>query len=622
MRNHDKITIEKAVIRFAGDSGDGIQLIGSEFTNTTAQSKNDLGTFPDFPAEIRAPQGTVAGVSGFQIQFGSNEIHTPGDECDCLVVFNAAALKKNLSFLKKGGYIFVNEDGFDAKNLRLAKIQEDENPLNSIELDDYKLVKLPISKIVKEVLKDSGLGTKDVERSKNMFVLGLLYWLYNRDLSSSEDFIKRKFIKNDLLLDANLKSLNEGFNYGETIELIQATYNILPAKLKEGVYRNITGNTATAYGLIAASKKAGLKLFYGTYPITPASEILHELSKHKHFDVLTFQAEDEIAAISSAIGASYAGNLGITASSGPGIDLKAEAMGLALMLEIPLVIINVQRAGPSTGMPTKTEQADLLLAFFGRHGESPLPIIAAQSPVDCFYAAFEACQISIEHNTPVILLSDGYIANGSEPWNIPNADDLPFINAPFAEESDLVEGKFLPYKRDENLVRKWAIPGTKGFENRIGGIEKEDITGNISYESLNHQKMTDIRANKVQNINKRLPELKIENGPNIGKLLILGWGGTFGTLKTACMELNNEDIECSFAHLRYLNPFPKNLEAVLNNFEYILIPEINSGQLSFIVKSMYGKNRNILQYNKIQGLPFKVVEIKNEIINILNGNRN
>jgi 2-oxoglutarate ferredoxin oxidoreductase subunit alpha len=611
----NKIQLDKAVIRFAGDSGDGIQLIGSEFTNTTALAMNDLGTFPDFPAEIRAPVGTVAGVSGFQIQFSSDKIYSSGDLCDTLVVMNAAALKKNLTFLKKGGVIIANEDGFDSKNLRLAKIEEENNPLKNDELSNYQVYVVPITNIVKEALKDQGLGTKEAERSKNMFVLGLLYWMYNRKIGFTTQFIERKFSKYPDIAKANINTLLAGYNYGETAEIFHTTYEIGQATFQKGTYRNITGNVATAYGLIAAAQKAELPLYYGTYPITPASDILHELAKHKSFGVMTFQAEDEISAVTSAIGASYAGAIGVTASSGPGIDLKSEAMGLAMMLELPMVVIDVQRAGPSTGMPTKTEQADLLLAMYGRHGESPMPIIAAQSPTDAFMAVYEAMKISIEWMTPVFFLSDGYIANGSEPWNIPHVDDLPSISKHYATDYQLRESKYMPYQRDARLVRTWALPGVKGFENRIGGIEKEDVTGNISYEAKNHEKMTQIRAQKVENIAQYISPLKIETGKESGKVLVLGWGGTFGILKTAVTELINEGFDVSQAHLRWLNPFPANIKEVMDSFEYVIVPEINTGQLSLLLRAKYLKD--IIKYNKVQGLPFNVQEIKDKVMEVI-----
>ncbi len=615
MIKKERSSIDDVVIRLAGDSGDGIQLIGSEFTIATALAQNDIGTFPDFPAEIRAPAGTLAGVSGFQIHFGSHDIYTPGDYSDVLIVMNAAALKKNLSNLKKNGIIIANEDGFDAKNLRLANIADHENPLKNQSLDGYKLYIIPITKLVKEALKNSGLGTKEIDRSKNMFVLGLICWMYDRSLNSSIEELKRKFANKPEILSANLNVLQAGFNYGETAEIIEEKYTVAPAPMEAGTYRGITGNTATALGLVAASVKSKLQLFYGTYPITPASDILHELSKHKNFGVITYQAEDEIAAISSAIGASYGGLMGVTASSGPGIDLKSEALGLAIMLELPLVIINVQRAGPSTGMPTKTEQADLLLSFFGRHGEAPMPILAANSPADCFDTIYEAARIALEYMTPVYFLSDAYIANGSEPWKFPNSNNLKGFNLNIATEKDITENKFYPYLRNENLVRKWALPGTPGLENRIGGIEKEDITGNISYDPNNHEKMVHIRANKVEKIASSIPLQQLDSGPAQGKILILGWGSTYGIIKTACLELAKENIIVSHAHLKYLNPFPSNFGEILEGFETVLIPEMNMGQLSLLIKNKYLKP--VVGLNKIKGLPFSTHEIVDKVKSLL-----
>ncbi len=615
MTTKERINIDDVVIRFAGDSGDGIQLIGTEFTNATALSQNDLGTFPDFPAEIRAPAGTLAGVSGYQIHFGSNEIHTPGDLCDVLVVMNAAALKKNLSNLKKPGIIIANEDGFDAKNLRLAGIADEENPIKNNSLDGYKVYIIPITKITRESLKASGLGTKEMDRSKNMFILGLICWMYQRPLAPSIEETKRRFAKNPAVLEANLKVLNAGFNYGETAEIIEEKFKVAPAKMKPGVYRGITGNAATALGLVAASVKSGLPLFYGSYPITPASDILHELAKQKNFGVITFQAEDEIAAISSAIGASYGGSLGVTASSGPGIDLKSEAMGLAVMLELPLVIINVQRAGPSTGMPTKTEQADLLLSFYGRHGEAPMPILAANSPTDCFDTIYEAARLAVEFMTPVTFLSDGYIANGAEPWRFPQTADLKGFKINLATSKDISDNKYYPYMRDERLVRTWALPGTPGLENRIGGIEKEDITGNISYDPKNHEKMVHIRAQKIANIADFIPLQALDSGPEKGKVLILGWGSTYGTIKTACQELKKEGIEVSHAHLKYMNPMPKNLGEILSSFDKVLIPEMNMGQLLMLIRAKF--MIPAIGYSKVRGLPFSTHDIVDKVKEIL-----
>lgn len=615
--------IKKAVvILFAGDSGDGIQLTGSQFTTTAALYGNDISTFPNFPAEIRAPQGTIAGVSGFQLHFGSVEIFTAGDACDVLVVMNAAALKANIKQLKLGGIIIANTDGFDLKNLKLAKYPDGVNPLKDGSLDKYKVYEIDVTKITRTALADSGLGTKEMDRSKNMFVLGYIYWMYNRSLGNSIEFLKLKFKKRPDLIDANVKVLKAGFNYGDTVETPMHRYEVKPAPVEKGTYRSIMGNQAAALGLIAASQKAGLTLYYGTYPITPASDILHELSKHKNFGVKTFQAEDEIAAITSSIGASFGGSLGVTASSGPGIALKGEAIGLALMLEIPLVIINVQRGGPSTGLPTKTEQSDLLQAMYGRNGESPVPIVASYTPSDCFYGAYEACRLAIEFMTPVFFLSDGYIANGSEPWKFPTAAELPELKVAFAK-NELKEGEhFLPYKRNEKLARQWAIPGTKGLEHRVGGIEKENETGNISYDPENHELMVKIRQAKVDKIADYIPLQTIDNG-NLpagqagekGKLLILGWGSTYGSIKTAVREAIAEGHDVAHAHVKYLNPFPKNLGEILKSYDKVLIPELNNGQLIKIIRDKYFIDAKGL--NKIQGMPFTSEELLVKIKSLL-----
>lgn len=603
------------VILFAGDSGDGIQLTGSQFTATSALYGNDISTFPNFPAEIRAPQGTTAGVSGFQVHFGSVEIFTAGDICDVLVVMNAAALKANLNQLKAGGIIIANVDGFDAKNLKLAKYPLDVNPIRDGSLAKYDVHEIDVTKITRTALSDSGLGTKEMDRSKNMFVLGYIYWMYNRSLDNTIEFLKLKFKKRPELIDANINVLKAGYNYGDTIETPMNRFEVKPAPVAKGVYRSITGNQAAALGLIAAAQKSGLTLFYGTYPITPASDILHELSKHKNFDVKTFQAEDEIAAITSAIGASFGGALGVTASSGPGIALKGEAIGLALMLELPLVILNVQRGGPSTGLPTKTEQADLLQALYGRNGESPVPVVAAYSPSDCFDTTFEACRLALEFMTPVFFLSDGYIANGSEPWKFPKAKDLPDLTVPFAKNI-LKEGeKFLPYKRNAKLAREWAIPGTKGLEHRVGGIEKENETGNISYDPQNHEFMVKIRQAKVDKIADYIPLQTIDNGNTKGKLLILGWGSTYGSIKTAVKLAIAEGYDVSHAHIKYLNPLPKNLGDILKSFDSVLIPEINNGQLIKVIRDKYLIDAKGL--NKIQGMPFTSAEINDKIIEML-----
>lgn len=605
-----EISASEVTILFAGDSGDGIQLTGSQFTNTTALFGNDLSTFPNFPAEIRAPQGTLAGVSGFQLKFGSDEIHTPGDSCDMLVVMNAAALKANLKQLKKGGVIIANTDGFDPKNLRLAKYPDGINPLEDGSLEQFKVLTLDVTKITRNTLEGSGLSTKEVDRTKNMFVLGYIYWIYNRKMDTTIQFIEQKFKKNLAVVEANIKALKAGYNYGETSETFMMRYNVRPAKIAPGVYRNINGNPATAIGLIAAAKKSGLSLFYASYPITPASDILHDLSRHKNFGVKTFQAEDEIAAICAAIGASFGGSLAVTASSGPGIALKTEAIGLALMLEVPLVIINVQRGGPSTGLPTKTEQADLLQAVYGRNGEAPVPVISAISPSDCFITAFEACKIAIEHSTPVFMLTDGYIANGAEPWKFPSFDDLKDIEVSFATASENGE-KYLPYKRDEKLARKLALPGTPGLEHRIGGLEKEHETGNISYDPDNHEFMVKLRAEKVARIADYLPPQTIDNGPEKGHVLVLGWGSTYGAIKTAIKMSLAEGHPVAHAQVRYLNPFPKNLGELISNYQHVLVPEMNNGQLVRLIRDQYGIDAKGL--NKIKGIPFTADEIYQSI---------
>lgn len=603
------------VILFAGDSGDGIQLTGSQFTATAALYGNDISTFPNFPAEIRAPQGTIAGVSGFQLHFGSVEIFTAGDTCDVLVVMNAAALKANQKQLKEGGIIIANTDGFDPKNLKLAKYPDGVNPLRDGSLGKYKLYEIDVTKITRAALADSGLGTKEMDRSKNMFVLGFIYWMYNRSLDNSIEFLKEQFKKRPELIDANIKVLKAGFNYGDTVEVSMNRFEVKPAPVAKGTYRSIMGNQAAAMGLIAAAHKSGLTLFYGTYPITPASDILHELSKHKNFGVKTFQAEDEIAAITSAIGASFGGSLAVTASSGPGIALKGEAIGLALMLEIPLVIVNVQRGGPSTGLPTKTEQADLLQALYGRNGEAPVPVIASYTPSDCFYGAYEACRLAIEFMSPVFFLSDGYIANGSEPWKFPSAAELPELKVTFAKNELKEAETFLPYRRNEKLARPWAIPGTKGLEHRVGGIEKENETGNISYDPENHELMVKLRQAKVDKIADYIPLQSIDNGKEKGKLLILGWGSTYGSIKTAVREAIAEGYDVSHAHVKYMNPFPKNLGDVLKNYEKVLIPEMNNGQLIKVIRDKFLIDAKGL--NKIKGMPFSSEEIRVKIKDML-----
>lgn len=607
----NETVLESVVIRFAGDSGDGMQLTGTQFTNSTALYGNDLATFPDYPAEIRAPQGTLAGVSGFQIHFGSTRIHTPGDMCDVLVVMNVAALKVNIKNLKKGGVIIANTDGFDSKNLRLAGVSEDKNPINDGSLSEYDLKLIDVTKITRAALADSGMGIKEIDRCKNMFVLGLIYWMYNRPLDNTIAFLQNQFKKKEAVMNANIKVLNAGWNYGETTEMFANRYKVAPAKKAPGKYRGIMGNQAAAYGLIAASVKSGLPLFYGTYPITPASDILHELSKYKNFGVKTYQAEDEIAGICASIGAAFGGQLAITGSSGPGIALKTEAIGLATMLEMPLVIVNVQRAGPSTGLPTKTEQADLMQAVFGRNGECPIVVLAAESPSDCFTMAFEACRLALGHMIPVMLLTDGYIANGAEPWKFPTQSELPEIPVKFAAPRNAEDGKFMPYERDEKLSRPWAVPGTKGLEHRIGGIEKQNITGNISYEPANHEFMIKLRQEKVDRIADYIPEQKITVGDETGDILILGWGGTSGALQTATEILRQEGLKVSHAQLRYIHPFPKNLGDLMKGFKKVVVPELNNGQLVRMIRDTYFIDA--IPYNKIQGLPF----MSNEIVHTI-----
>lgn len=608
--------LEEVVIKFAGDSGDGMQLTGTQFTNNTALAGSDLSTFPDFPAEIRAPLGTLPGVSGFQLRFSSSEIFTPGDSCDVLVVMNAAALKVNLSGLKKGGMIIANTDGFDSKNLRLANYPDGTNPIEDEgALQDYHLYKIDITKLTREALKDIQMGVKEKDRAKNMFVLGFLYWLYNRDMENTVTFLREKFGKKEDILQSNLRALQAGYNYGDTIEAFTTRYKVGKAKLPAGKYRGITGNAALSYGLIAAGQMAKLPIFLSTYPITPASDILHELARHKNFGVRTFQAEDEIAGITAAIGASYGGSLGVTSSSGPGIALKAEAMGLAVMLEIPLLIINIQRGGPSTGLPTKTEQSDLLQAYYGRNGECPMPIVSASTPSDCFDAAYEAVRISVQHMTPVLLLSDGYIANGAEPWKFPQTADLKPIEVKFKTEMEPGEEQFHPYRRDEKLVRAWAVPGTAGLEHRIGGLEKEDITGNVSYDAENHQHMVKIREAKIDMIADYIPEQTLDSGPEKGDVLILGWGSTYGAIKSACRELQANGKSVAHAHLRYVRPFPKNLGEIVANYKHVLIPEINNGQLIKIIRDKFLVDAK--GYNKIKGIPITRAELVEEVTKLL-----
>lgn len=611
---------DSVVVRFSGDSGDGMQLTGMQFTDTSALLGQDISTFPEYPAEIRAPAGTVAGVSGFQVHFGSKEIYTPGDYYDVLVVMNAAALKVDLPKLKKGGVIIANTSGFDSRNMKLAAYPDGaQNPLEDGSLSEYQLFKVDISKFTKEALKDSGLNMKEIERCKNMFVLGLLFWMFDKSLDFTIRSLNEKFGKKPEILNANITALKSGWNYGDNTEVFTTRYKTTAAKLPAGIYRNISGNQALAIGIIAAAEKAGLHVFLGSYPITPASDVLHELSKYKANGVMTFQAEDEIAAICAAIGASYAGSLGVTTTSGPGMALKGEAISLATMLEMPLLICDIQRGGPSTGLPTKTEQADLLMAMHGRHGEAPLPIVAAKSPADCFDAVYEAIRISIEHMVPVIFLSDGYIANGSEPWKFPTEDQLTPVNFKFTTETNNPSGKFLPYKRDERGVRPWVKPGTKGLMHRIGGLEKQEDTGNVSYDSKNHERMVALRAEKVAKIADYIPDLVLDSGPEKGKVLVLGWGSTYGAIKTALIDLHAQGHnDIAHLHLRHMNPFPKNFETILRNYEQVLVPEMNSGQLRQLVRANY--LIPAVGLNKIQGLPFTTDEIKNKVVELYSRN--
>jgi 2-oxoglutarate/2-oxoacid ferredoxin oxidoreductase subunit alpha len=602
-------SVSGITVRLAGDSGDGMQLLGTQLTNTSALLGNDVATFPDFPAEIRAPRGTRAGVSGFQVQFASHEVHTPGDTLDALVAMNPAALVTNLNDLVKGGLLIVNEDSFEDKDLKLAKLKT--NPLEEPAMENYRLIKVPMTRLTKEAVQEFGMSVKEADRSKNFFAMGLVYWLYGRDMDATLRFIHGKFGGgNPTVAAANEKALRTGWAFGETIEGIGHSYKIEAAKLKPGTYRNIMGNQALAWGLMTAAQRSGKELFYATYPITPASDILHELAKYKNYSVCTFQAEDEIAAMCSAIGSAYGGQMAVTTSSGPGIALKAEGMGLALMLELPMLVIDVQRGGPSTGLPTKTEQADLLQVMFGRNGESPLPVLAAQSPADCFEIVQEAWMLATKLMLPVIVLSDGYIANGAEPWAIPNVAELSPIEIKHPQGSNNPDGAFRPYQRDELLARPWAIPGTPGLMHRVGGIEKEDGTGNISYDPENHQKMVNIRAQKVANAAKLLPPQKVI-GPQSGELLVLSWGGTYGACLTATQQAQAEGRSVALAHIRYMNPFPSNLGEIISRYEKVLIPELNMGQLRMLIRNRYLVDA--IGFNKVKGKPFAVSELTEKI---------
>ncbi len=601
--------IDKAVIRFCGDSGDGMQITGSQFTNTVALYGNDLATFPDYPAEIRAPAGTLPGVSGFQVHFSSSAVYTPGDAVDALIAMNPAALKMNLPDLRKNGILIVNLDDFKETDLRKAQITQ--NPLEDHSLDGYRLFAVELTRLTRAALKELGLDAKTVDRCKNFFALGMCYWLYNRPMDSTVRWLEDKFKSKPQLVQANKLALQGGYSYCEATEAFQISYEIPPAKLEPGLYRNISGNTALALGFVAASQKAGIPLFLGSYPITPASDILHELSMYKDFGVITFQAEDEIAAITSAIGAAYAGALGITTTSGPGMALKTEALGLAVAVELPLVVCDIQRGGPSTGLPTKTEQADLLQALFGRNSEAPIPVLAPSTPGDCFWIALEASRIAVQHMLPVIILSDGYLANGAEPWKIPKSAELPEFKVKF--ETNPVD--FHPYRRNpETLARPWAIPGTPGLEHRIGGIEKQDVTGNINYEPLNHEHMVRLRAEKVELIANDIPEAVVE-GDQSGDLLIVAWGSTRGPITAAVNAQRASGKRIGHVHLRYLNPFPRNLGDILKRFKQVLVPEMNMGQLLMVLRAKFLVDAQ--GYNKIQGKPFKETEIEQKIEEML-----
>ena len=602
--------VSSVTVMFAGDSGDGMQLTGTQFSDTTAFFGNDLNTLPDYPAEIRAPAGTLYGVSGFQLHFSSNDIHTPGDNPDLLVAMNPAALKVNLKNLKNHGTIIANSDAFVAKNLKRAKY--DSNPLEDDTLSGYRVHSIPITTLTTEALKDTDLSPKEKNRSKNFFALGIMYWLFGRPLEPTLDWIQDKFKKNKSLVEGNSKALKSGYYFGDQTHIFAARYLVEKAKLPKGTYRSVSGNEATAMGFVAASLLSGLPLYLGSYPITPASEILHFLSGYKNFGVKTFQAEDEISGITSAIGAAYGGSLAITTTSGPGLALKTEAIGLAVMTELPLVVVNVQRGGPSTGLPTKTEQADLLQAVYGRNGEAPVAVLAAANPTDCFNMAIEASKLALKYMMPVILLTDGYIANGTEPWRIPKVDELEKIEVKFRTDP---EG-FEPYLRDENLARPWAVPGTPGLEHRIGGLEKANITGNVSHDPDNHDFMCKLRAEKIERMQKDIPDLKID-GDTEGELLVIGWGGTSGTITDAVNTARREGLTVSRAHLNYLNPFPKNLSEVLSKFDKVLIPEINLGQLATLIRTKFLKE--VIQFNRMKGLPFKTFEIKEKISEILGG---
>ncbi|MCC6742496.1 MAG: 2-oxoacid:acceptor oxidoreductase subunit alpha [Acidobacteria bacterium] len=603
--------LDTVTIRFAGDSGDGMQLTGTQFTNTSAVLGNDISTLPDFPAEIRAPAGSLPGVSGFQLNFSSRDVRTPGDEPDVLVAMNPAALKVNLSDLVDGGMIIVNTDAFTPNNLRKASY--DTNPLEDGSLAGYRVFQVPVTSLTGRALDEHGLGKKQVDRSKNFFALGLMYWLFDRPLDQTLGWIHEKFGKTPEVAQGNEAALRAGYNYGDTVELFHTHYRVRKAELAPGKYRKITGNEATAIGFVAAAELAGRPLFYGSYPITPASEILHELSRHKNFGVKSFQAEDEIAAVCAAIGASFTGHIGLTGTSGPGVALKSEAIGLAVATELPLIIVNVQRGGPSTGLPTKTEQADLLQSVFGRNGECPVAVVAPATPGECFTMAIEAVRIAVNYMTPVFYLSDGYLANGAEPWRLPELSELPPISVTFATDAE----KYRPFGRNpETLARPWAIPGTPGLEHRIGGIEKQDISGNVSYDPANHEHMVRLRAEKIERIANGLPPTEIFGDP-AGKVLVVGWGSTYGSITSAVERLRSQGKSVSSVHLRHLSPLPGDLGEILSRFERVLVPEMNLGQLALLIRARY--LADAVPFSKVQGRPFKISEIVGRVDQMLEG---
>ena len=605
-------SLSEVTVLFAGDSGDGMQLTGGQFTLATARARNDLATLPDFPAEIRAPAGTTYGVSGFQLHFGATEISTPGDEVDLLVAMNPAALKVNLGRVREGGAVLVNLNAFEDRGLELAGYTS--NPLDDGTLTGYEVFPVELTRLTREALSDSGLATQQVDQSKNMFALGLALWLYTRPVEPTVEWIRAKFAGQPAILDANLRVLTKGYHFGETTEAFASRYEVAPASLPPGLYRGIRGNEALALGLVTAAVRSGLEVFYGAYPITPASDLLHALSKYKHLGVLTFQAEDEIAAVGAALGASFAGRLGVTATSGPGLELKSEFLGLALMTELPLVVVDVQRAGPATGMPTKTEQSDLLFALYGRSGDAPLPVLAASTPGDCYEAAYEACRIAVKYMTPVILLSDGYLGNGAEPWRIPDPDALSSFPVSFATKPNR-DRAFLPYLRDEaTLARPWAKPGTPGVEHRLGGLEKDRETGGVSYDPENHQVMTQLRADKVQRVQQEIPPTAVYGDTaehDRGDLVVVGWGSTRGAIEASVKAASAEGLRVGAVHLRWLNPLPPDLGDVLDRFEQVLVPELNDGQLARVLRDRFV--RPVESLTKVQGLPFKTSEIVDRV---------